>query len=128
MQRDDMDTLLAELLSAGVVVIASPSYWGDVTAQLKTFIDRCLPLLDPRSRLPAGQRGVAIAVRAGQSPGENQDLIDIIHHFFGHLGITPVADLTLEGVRRPEDLEEHEAELERAYRLGLELGRQPDPE
>ena len=28
---------------ADVLILAVPSYWGDVPAQLKAFIDRCTP-------------------------------------------------------------------------------------
>ncbi len=94
-QRDDMDILTAALLAADIVLLASPSYWGDITAQLKTFIDRCTPLCDTRpggTMVPSGKRGIAVAIRAGQSKGENQHLLATMHHFFSHLGITPVAE------------------------------------
>lgn len=39
-QKDDMGKVFAALADADVVVFASPIYWFDVTAQMKTVIDR----------------------------------------------------------------------------------------
>ena len=39
-QKDDMGKVLAALADADMVVFASPIYWFDITAQLKTVIDR----------------------------------------------------------------------------------------
>lgn len=50
--RDVMDTLTAKLISCHSLILASPVYFGGVTAQMKTFMDRTEPLLryapDPR--------------------------------------------------------------------------------
>lgn len=39
-QQDDMPAVLKALSDADMVVFASPIYWFDITAQLKTVIDR----------------------------------------------------------------------------------------
>lgn len=39
-QKDDMSNVLEELEDADMVVFASPIYWFDITAQMKTVIDR----------------------------------------------------------------------------------------
>ncbi len=39
-QKDDMPEILKELDTADAVVFASPIYWFDITAQLKSVIDR----------------------------------------------------------------------------------------
>ena len=43
--NDDVIQTVQEIFDAQLVIVASPSYWGDVTAQLKTFIDRCTPII-----------------------------------------------------------------------------------
>lgn len=40
--NDDMFYVLNEFLSADVIVLASPVYFYSISAQLKTFIDRCV--------------------------------------------------------------------------------------
>jgi multimeric flavodoxin WrbA len=131
-QRDDMDLLLEGILDSDIVLLASPSYWGDVTGQMKVFIDRSLPLCNAATGstpVSKGKIGLAVAIRAGQSTGENEHIVDTFEHFFGHLGIRMAGSLTVEGVDALSDLENREAELEKAYLLGRNvverLGRVP---
>ena len=41
--RDDMDEIVAALEHMDAIVMASPVYFGGVTAQMKAMIDRCQP-------------------------------------------------------------------------------------
>ena len=41
-QKDDMKNLLAKMVAADVIVLATPVYFYTMDAQLKTFIDRCV--------------------------------------------------------------------------------------
>lgn len=43
-QKDDMNDILNDLNSADMLVLASPIYWFDVSAQMKCFIDRMYAL------------------------------------------------------------------------------------
>jgi multimeric flavodoxin WrbA len=122
--RDDMDRLLAGILESDIILLASPSYWGDVTGQMKVFIDRSLPLCDAttgETPVPEGKVGVAVAVRAGQSTAENQHLVDTFAHYFGHLGIRMVGSLTAEGIGSPADIEKREDKMQEAFALGTRL-------
>ncbi len=123
--RDDMDALLAGILESDIVLLASPSYWGDVTGQMKVFIDRSLPLCNASTGdtpVPAGKAGVAVATRAGSSKGETQHIVDTFEHYFGHLGISPVAVLTAEGVGCLADVEHDQAKIREGRELGMSLG------
>ena len=123
-ERDDMDTLLQGILDADIVLLASPSYWGDVTGQMKVFIDRSLPLCNAatgQTPVPPGKIGLAVAVRAGRSAGENQHIVDTFEHYFGHLGIEMRATLTAEGIDAPSDLEHNPHILEEATGLGRNI-------
>ena len=42
-QKDDMKGLLDKMVDADVIVLATPVYFYTMDAQLKTFIDRCVP-------------------------------------------------------------------------------------
>jgi multimeric flavodoxin WrbA len=123
-QRDDMGALLQGILEADIVLLASPSYWADVTGQMKVFIDRSLPLCNAttgRTPVPPGKVGAAVAVRAGRSPGENQHIVDTFAHYFGHLGIEMRATLTAAGINSPSDLENNPHILEEATHLGRNI-------
>lgn len=122
--HDDMDIVAEALIQADIVCIGSPSWWGDVTAQLKTLFDRSMPLCDTNTSgtlLPSGKIGISIAVRAGRSVQESVDVIDTIEHWFGHLGIRAVSQLHFEGIQAVDDLMHREDALRMAYRAGKEV-------
>jgi len=121
-QRDGMDALLAQMAQADTLVLASPSYWGDITGQMKVFIDRCTPYCNthtPHASLPEGKRGYAIALRTGPSPGECLHIIESMRHFFGHMGIACGENSTLYfcGITGANDItDEHIGEIRRFAR------------
>jgi len=120
-QQDDMKLLIDNVLRSDILVMASPSYWGDVTAQMKTFIDRSLPLCDTKGKtiVPPGKKGISIAVRAGQSEAEALKLVGTFEHYMGHLGIKPALSITATGIDCIDDLKAKAYILESAYSAGL---------
>jgi len=68
-----------------------------------------------------GKVGISVALRAGSSVFENQHIIDTFKHYFGHLGIKPIAQFTAEDVRKLPDLKAMNLKLEEAYNLGCSL-------
>ena len=125
-QSDDMDIIMEELIASDIVVIASPSYWGDVTGQLKVFFDRSTPYSetnpnDNKVKIPEGKKGIAVAIRAGHSERENIHIIESIEHYFGHLGIKPAGSLSVTGVDTISDLHNKECEINIAYELGKSI-------
>jgi multimeric flavodoxin WrbA len=123
-QTDDMTILIDEIMQSDIILSASPSYWGDVTGQMKVFIDRSLPLCNAKTGItpvPPGKVGVSVALRAESSISENQHIIDAFEHYFGHLGIKPIARLTAENVGELPDLKKMHSKLKEAYDLGCSL-------
>ena len=122
-QNDDMNLIIKDLFEADIVIIASPSYWGDVTGQLKVFFDRSTPLSDTNGGtiIPKGKVGVSVAVRTGNRVEENMNLIHAIEHYYGHLGIKPVKSFTVEGVQFREDFERKEDKVKEAFQLGVNI-------
>jgi putative NADPH-quinone reductase len=53
-QKDDMGELLAKTREAEYLVLGTPVYLDGMTAQLKLFVDRLIPLLDPHFELVEG--------------------------------------------------------------------------
>lgn len=100
-QRDDMDGLIKDMFEADFILIAAPSYWGDVPGQLKVFFDRSTPLCNTGkggTSVPKGKKGFSVAIRAGLRKEENLNIIHSIEHYFGHLEIEPIDYLTFESL------------------------------
>ena len=83
--RDEMDEIFYQAKQCRGLILATPVYFGGVTAQLKTFMDRTEPLL----RYAKGtwrytlrnKVGGAIAV-GGNRNGGQESTVSAIHHFF----------------------------------------------
>lgn len=113
-QHDDVEALMGELEAADTVVAVSPSYWADVPAQFKAFIDRCTPWCNthkPYKAIPAGKKGYAIALRTGSSMKECEKIIGTIEHFYGHLEIACCGGLGLTSVEHKEDVEPRKRDI-----------------
>ncbi len=70
--RDDLSAVLEDVKLAEVVILATPVYWGEVSAQMKGFIDRTYSYLTPefmtgpkRHRLSSGKKLVFITSQGG---------------------------------------------------------------
>lgn len=125
-QHDDMQVIIDDLIDSDVVLIASPSYWGDITGQLKVFFDRNTPYSDTnpsenKTCIPQGKKGIAVAIRAGQTERENLHILDSIEHYFGHLGIQPIARFAVQGVDSLSDLQAKPEVIQKAYELGRSI-------
>ena len=71
-QKDDMSALLPELDACDALVVASPIYFGMVTAPAKAFLDRCYPFFNPTKpnmtiATKFGKK-VAVITTAGSGP------------------------------------------------------------
>lgn len=110
-QNDDMGNIYNAFEEVDLICMASPSYWGYVTGQLKVFFDRSLPFCNAihgKTTFPKGKRGIAISIRAGANEKESLEIIKAIEHYFSHLEITPFSNMTFESVRNNTDLTSEE--------------------
>lgn len=123
-QPDDTQKIIEDILASQLVIVASPAYWGDITGQMKVFIDRCTPYSNTNPARPAiasSAKGAAIAVRAGSNRDENMNLVHTIEHFLGHLGIPLVSYFTVESISSKQDLLQRPDVLTDAYDFGKHL-------
>ncbi|MGE4551684.1 MAG: flavodoxin family protein [Desulfovibrionaceae bacterium] len=84
---DDLTPVLEQVRACDVLVLATPVYYGDVTAQMKLFIDRTFSFLVPgygraeqKTRLPRGKR-CAMVVAQGHP---REDLFADIPRRYGY--------------------------------------------
>ena len=117
--KDDMETILVpKILKANALVIGSPVYFNNVTAQLKSFMDRTWSL---RGKL---RNKIGAAVVVGRRYGAEAAIMAINSFFLKHEMI--VANRGISGIafkqeEIKDDLESLEAATKLITRL-LELG------
>lgn len=113
-QKDDVDVLMGKFEKSDIIVFVSPSYWADVPAQFKAFIDRCTPWSnthDPHAALSDGKKAYAVVLRTGPGMAECEKIIGTISHFCGHLDIEFCGGLGLCSVEYREDAEGRKDEI-----------------
>ena len=113
-QKDDIDKIIEQFEWADIIVSVSPSYWADVPAQFKAFIDRCTPWCNthtPHAAISKGKKGYSVALRTGPNIKECNRIIETIEHFYGHMKIECCGNLGLCSVEYKEDVKERVQEI-----------------
>jgi len=72
--KDDMQELYPLFLKADMVIYATPIYWWSVSAQLKTFIDRCYALGSLKDSY-AGKKAALLMTYGGELPNKGPELV-----------------------------------------------------
>jgi len=126
--KDDLAPVLAAVAAADVLIMTSPIYFGQVTGQLKTFIDRTYSFLTPEylkdpmsaSRLAPGKKCVFVLTQG--NPDENlfADVSANYERFFTWYGYEMSVIRGL-GMRDKEDAAGNETLLEKARKTARSL-------
>ncbi len=114
--KDDLSAILELIHDIDVLVLASPVYYGDVSSQLKAFIDRTFSYLVPdyvtnpiHSRLPRGKKLIFILAQANADETRYADIFPRYEHFFNwYYGFEDNHLIRACGVRDIGDVEAHE--------------------
>ena len=114
-QKDDMPEILKELDQADAVVFASPIYWFDITAQLKSVIDR----MYARGKIGFHFNKTALLLDSG-SDGVYDAAVAQYKGMTGYLkwtdlGIITIPDMLSKGTMKDSPV------LEKVYKLGRSL-------
>ena len=124
--EDDWQKMFLEIENADAVVIASPIFFGSVSAQIKMFIDRfqCLWLAKNIFKAYKAKKkklGVFICVEAS----DKQDFFDnakaIIKNFFATIGAVYAEELFCPGIDKKGAINENQEYFKRASELGRKI-------
>lgn len=103
--QDDLAPVLAAVHQADLLVLATPVYYGDITAQLKGFIDRTYSYLTPDylatadpCRLPAGKKLLMIQTQGHPDPTLFGDIFPRYETFLKWYGFSDLRLLRACGV------------------------------
>jgi multimeric flavodoxin WrbA len=116
-QNDDMNALLDKLIQADVIVLATPVYFYTMNAQMKTFIDRCVPRYTQISH----KEFYIIATAADSNRDALLRTVDGFHGFFDCLPSPQEKGVLLaEGVWKKGDIKNSPA-LQQAFAMGRDI-------
>jgi multimeric flavodoxin WrbA len=122
-QQDDMQLLYPEIASADVLVLGSPVYMGQMTAQLKAFCDRLLPFINPdfTTRLQ-GKKDLVMAFTQGNPEVKAfASYFQYTMNMVKFLGYIPREILVVPGLRELTDFAKNDAEMTKAKEFGAQL-------
>ena len=126
--KDDLEPVLDDIRDADVLVLATPVYFADVTAQMKMFIDRTYSYYVPDflnkpvpSRLHQGKQLVFIQTQA--QPGDNffNDIYPKYEFFFQVLGFKGNHLIRATGVNDDGDAVKQESIMKQAEDLAAQI-------
>ena len=115
-QKDDMHEIMNALLKADALVLASPIYFYNVTAQLKIAIDRMCSLGDN----PPIKRAVMLMTCGDESETAAESAIVMHKRVCDYFAWETAGILVATKVFMPGDIEGHEV-LDKAKVLGQEV-------
>jgi multimeric flavodoxin WrbA len=117
--QDDLEPVLDAVRQTDVLVLASPVYYGEVTSQVKGFIDRTFSFLTPEfktnpqnmSRLVPGKSLVFIQVQTAEDESNYNDIFPRYTPFFKWFGFDDHHLIRACGVPNPGDVKDKEEVL-----------------
>jgi len=126
--KDDLSEVLEAVREADVIVLASPVYYGDVTGQLKLFIDRTYGFLKPdfhtnpqRSRLAPGKIAVLVQTQGLADDSVFADVFPRYKTMMAFIGIEEAHLLRACGLAKRGDVRNRPDVLEQAEELATRI-------
>ncbi len=126
--EDDLTKVLDAIHEADVLVLATPTYFAEVSSQLKTFMDRTFSYLtsdyltSPNpSRLPAGKKLVFIQTQGMEDENIFADIFPRYEGFFKWYGFGETYLIRACGVAEPDDIASRGEVMKLAENVAEEL-------
>jgi multimeric flavodoxin WrbA len=120
--QDDMQTLYPKIQEAHTIVIASPIYWFNISAQTKTFIDRLYSIGLPERNLLKGKQFVFLLVYADEDPFSS-GAVNALRSFQDMCRYleAPIVDMLYGSAGEAGEITSNSDLMKRAYELGRRL-------
>lgn len=132
-QMDPMQGLYKEMDEADGLILGSPVYMNNVSAQMKLFIDRCNALMEikegkdkppkVRSRLAPKKRAILVCVCGSPLEESAMDAMAHLRELCYWLKIDVLGEIIGYGLTNPGDIENRKDLLDRAFFFGSKLVR-----
>ena len=127
--KDDMRRVYKKVSGSDALIVASPIYFGSLSAQVKIMIDRFQPywvrkyLLKKPVSKKKGRKGIFLCVGAADKRIYFNNARSIVKIFFVVLDIKYFGDLFCGGVDKAGEMGERTITLKRSFGLGAKLAK-----
>jgi len=121
-QKDDMIGLVEKMKAADALILATPVYYGDVTAQMKICIDRCYCLMDMQFNSELKGKKVALVTTCAQPQDDmTEHTLKTLQQFCGFNQMQILGEIKGSGVVMPGEAKEKADLMNAAKGLGEKL-------
>ena len=124
--KDDMQPLYPKIVAADALVIATPVYWFNMTAQTKIFMDRCYGLFDASFTVnPLRKKRIGIAMSYGDTDPFNSGCVNALRSFqdaFTYVG-AKIDGMVYGSAEEPGEISSNAALMQQAEDLGRKIAR-----
>ncbi len=121
--KDDMQDIIADIKNSDAVVIGSPVYMLQMTAQTKAFVDRLFPLIkaDFTSVLKKGTNAVLMFTQGTEDTEAFRTYFEHNESVFKMFGFSVEKTFAAGNTRAKGDLEKQEQVIQEAVEIGRNL-------
>lgn len=122
-QKDDMGQLLEDMKKSEAVVMSTPTYFGQPSAQFRIFQDRCYSLVDMEFKafMDAGKKLVTVVTCTSGEDSANAIVGAIEGTYAGMLKMVPAGKLVLAGGGPPNVAAGNKDMIAEAEAIGKKL-------
>lgn len=121
--KDDMQELYTKMEETDVVLLASPIYWFNISAQLKLFIDRCYALFDASTYKTNFPKKAVLIFTYGDPDALGSGCINALRSFqdaFKFIG-TEIVETIHGSAMEAGDIKKNQVLMDKAYEAGKNL-------
>jgi multimeric flavodoxin WrbA len=119
---DDMQEIYRRMKEADAILLGSPIYYGEVTGQMKTFMDRWYALKDGSGnlRINKGKKALFIVVQGATVDDWYSHTLERLKKIMAKYGMEPEI-LVAPGVEQKGEAADHQDLLKKAFMAGARL-------
>jgi len=119
---DDMQILYEKMKQADALILGSPIYYGEITGQMKSFMDRWYALKDGKGkvRMEKGKKALFIVVQGATVEDWYQHTLDRLAKIISRYGMTPDV-MVASGIEARGDAAGNRDLMKKAFVAGARL-------
>ncbi len=124
--QDEMQMVYDRIEAVNVIVLASPIYFYNVTAQCKALIDRCQALWSRKyilKKKSPEKSGFFVSVGGTKGKKMFEGAIMTVKYFFDAINATYSGHLLFKEIDEKGEIRNHPTALREAYQTGTRLAR-----
>ncbi len=127
--NDDMQMLYSKLINMDAIILVSPIFFMNISAQGKAFIDRCQPFwamkyllkkeIILKEKIP--RKGAFVSVGGTKLTHLFDGAIKVVKSFFKVMEVKYQDELLIKGIDQNGEILKHPEVLELSYKLGQRI-------